>query len=448
MSELRNIVREFFLKLNCTVNGENELIIENVPKDFEKMYGKNGPYVFVFDENSNGEYLTSSSHLFNIISEYLRNKAKVTLLKLDLGEISPEELQKHIHFNGYSPYKINKKSNNDYIYKLTFETTVHYLNETEKFINHLYIHDHALIENFNLEDYSTVPATRREIKHEGEIDMKLPQEKIKLLLQDRLIEIKDKLKISLDREILRINEHYDNLSKEAYKEIESTKIKLAELKNSPDDLQTKKAKEQKLQETILRLEEKIKPQELEKEKKFHLIEEKNKHSINVSSKLINQTIICFPIFSLQIVFMNNKKFKTVDVEFNALTKQINMLACECCSSEIKEIIICSSNHLLCRQCGDRCSCNAIQCIKCRRNNCYLCSKQICDSCTSLCSMCRKNICQADAKTDFITKKIICRQCGTSCQSCKRLGSKQLFKKIENKYYCPACFGKIKIQEVL
>ena len=230
MSDLKNIVKEFFVKLNCTVIGDDILLIENVPKDFEKIYGKNGPYRFAFEENADGELLTSSSHLFNVISEYLRNKAKVTLLKLELEEISPDELQKHIHFNGYNIYKINKKSNNDYIYKLTFETTIHYLNETEKVINHLYIHDNTLIENFNLEDYQTIPATRREIKNEGELDMKLPQEKIKQLLHDRLLEIKEKLKVSLDREILRINEHYNNLSHEANKEIESTRVKLAELK--------------------------------------------------------------------------------------------------------------------------------------------------------------------------------------------------------------------------
>ena len=447
MNELYTIVKDFFKQLQCDVAGEKILEIKKVRADFEKIYGKISPYKFSFEKqkeftDEESDYVTHSHHLMNSISEYLRNKANVALIRLDIGNDLKKELASKLILHNHL-VRIDKKITFDHIFKLTFETSMQYTNEHEKLLHTLYVHDNQVIDNFSIEDYPTMVGKKSDIDvtalREGK---EVAKEKIKTLLNDRIKIISEKLKISLAKEIERISQHYDSLHNEVQREIDTHMRRIDELsKNTDDDPAIVGAKINRLHETISRLKEKIGQSEIAKEKEFHIREEKQKHSLNIGSRLLNKTIIYYPVFDLALFLENGKKVRQVSLQFNPLTHQIKNLLCEICSRDLSEAFICSSNHLVCAQCGSNCeSCKSIRCEKCRTMHCSRCNREVCESCTQICSRCRKHFCKSHVRSDFLNKSIICFDCSLVCSLCKMSTEKLLFKKINGKDICPKCVG--------
>jgi len=133
MSEIRNIISNFFSRVNCDLEEkEHVIIVNNVPKDFENLYGKKSPYTFSFEEYTeieSTEIVTSSSYLLTAISDYLKNKTKTSILKITFDNELLNYLNQRIDFRDYKIKNIIPNSKNDIIYKLTFLTNLQYLNE-------------------------------------------------------------------------------------------------------------------------------------------------------------------------------------------------------------------------------------------------------------------------------------------------------------------------------
>lgn len=444
--KLNEIVRDFFLRLNCTVDGEDVITINNVPKDFELLYGKSAPYKFSFVKESsdeNTEYIIHSSHLISSISEYLKNKANTTILALDLAIDIKEVISSLLQVNGYFITRIDKKSIYDYIFKLSFETSLQYLNENEKIITTLYIHENQVIENFNLENYNTTPGDKKEvIIKEINKEITTAKEFVRESLKKKIILITEKLKRSLDKEIERVNIHYETLLKETNSEVTAQMMRLEELKkNTMDDKELVKAKMNRIQETIEKLNEKISPQDLVREKQFQIQEEKRKHSLNISSAFLNKTIIYYPVHQLGVYLSNGKKVRKISFQFNPLTKNIKELRCEHCTNEMKGIRICVANHCVCDHCVSVCSsCHASICYKCKKIPCSFCKKSLCQECNTLCGKCKKPLCKIHQHQDFMTKGNLCLDCSAICSFCKKATEKKYFKKVGNKLICPKCIG--------
>ncbi|MBT4136166.1 hypothetical protein HOD75_01710 [archaeon] len=447
MSDLNNLIKNFFLKLKCNVSGNEIIDITNVPEKFEKLYGKNAPYRFTFDENledNNTELITSSSHLLKIISEYLKNKANTTILQLDFNEEIKDELIKNIGLEDFKIVKIDKKINFDYIFKLSFETTLQYLNENEKIINNIYIHDNEVIDNFKIEDYNTIQGNKKDLKIKDlKPEIKIAKSVINELLKPRIATLSYKLGDSLKQGIERINSHYEERVKETNQHLKTNNTKIETLKkDSISDPETIKRKIQRVEETIQRLKDKLDPAEVEKEKEFHLNDEKHKHTLSISSTLLNKTIIYYPIYQLRVFLKSPKQVRQISLQLNPLTKKISNLLCEACEKEIRTIELCSSNHLICKSCSKDClNCGTHTCKKCDKNKCTSCNRQICNNCKTQCNKCKNIFCQEHITKDYLTNKPICLNCSTTCQKCHKTSDKTHFKKKNNKLLCPKCYVK-------
>ncbi|MEK6872304.1 MAG: hypothetical protein AABX16_05355, partial [Nanoarchaeota archaeon] len=419
MNQLSTLLKDFFVMLHCQVEGEEIMRVSKVPQDFERLYGKTAPYVFCFVKDfveGDAEYISHSHHLINSISEYLRNKGNIALIRLTVGDNLHEALASCLQL--HNPLvRIDKQINFDYIFKLTFETSMQYTNEHEKLLHTVYVHDNQVIDNFIIENYPHEPGEKSDIGLNTLREVRdVAKERIKQLLQNKIVSITEKLKLLLSKEIDRINRHYDSLIGEVEREIAVHTKRISELAKNTDDEQTiVRAKINRLHETIARLQEKVNPSEIAKEKEFHICEEKQKHSINIYSHLLNKTIIYYPVYDLVITIANGKKLRQISLQFNPLTKQIQDIFCEQCNKDIKNLFLCSSNHVLCETCLIHCqSCHGLVCGKCRRQCCSQCDRVLCAQCNQNCSRCKKSFCAAHLRTDFMNKAAICADCSLIC----------------------------------
>ena len=444
MSDLNNLVKEFFLGLKCKVSGDKILSVENVPNEFERLYGKKSPYRFSFISNvadKDVEFVTKSGHLLKSISEYLKNKAKTTILRLDISKDVKEDLLKHLKLNGSSIIRIDKTTKYDYILKLTFETTLQYLNENERIINNIYVHEGVVINNFDIDDYPTVRGDRKDVLL-GDLKSEINSAKsaVSSLLRPRIEEISKRLVGSLKEGLKRIDSHYGELYEELNQQVRVNLNKIEELKKEEDEFADKKIK--KIEETIQKLNERVNPAEAEREKNFHVNDEKHKHTLSVSSALLNKTIIYYPIYSLVVYFDFSKKIRQSSFEFNPLTKQIKRLLCDSCKKEMRSLRLCSSNHLICDSCFRRCgSCGQVVCLECRKDSCIVCDREMCRGCSNLCFKCKKYFCSTHIRRDSKNNSNICVNCSEICSNCGAVFDKSMLKKHGYKVLCSKCLSK-------
>ena len=102
------------------------------------------------------------------------------------------------------------------------------------------------------------------------------------------------------------------------------------------------------------------------EKKFHLRDETDKHTLIIENKLVNITIFYYPttIFSLDLSLNNKIKnnsqeiSKTIDISYDPLFKEFDFksLVCDSCKkNNIQEVNLCSKGkHLVCKTCLKKC----------------------------------------------------------------------------------------------
>jgi len=454
-NELSKLTEDFFKSLKCEVVWKDKvLFVDKVPLDFEKMFGKKSPYGFVFereDLNDENELITRGSSLIKLIASYLDNRAQTTLLKINFNLDMKEELKKHINFKDYEIMNIIEKNNNDYIYRFTFLSTFHYLNEKEQIITPIYVHDKSIEDKFNIEDYETVPGKKEEVELEDVKDQYgVAKERLKIILQPRIAKASEFLDKSLEKEMKRLEFHYLNQVGEIYKEVQDGQKKIEELtmklsgKSSEDNKKIFLDKIEKSKQNIERLRSSEDFIKFEKEKEFLVNDEKHKHSLNISNNLMNTTIIYYPIHSIRASVKRKtyKLSKELRLEYNPLTKKLSPLLCEGCGKEINEIITCSYNHLSCKACIEKCpSCFNIICNSCKKSQCNVCSAKMCKKCESICSKCSKPMCKSHSCKDFIAGRDICTNCAEYCSCCNRFTSKNNFKRCEicRSNVCSSCF---------
>ena len=121
------------------------------------------------------------------------------------------------------------------------------------------------------------------------------------MLERKIQETSENLKVRLDKETQRINEHYEHQIKEIDDGINRSKDQLANLekqliaeKTQETDRPGIVTKIEKLKETIKDLETQDTKKKLEDEEKFFINDETHKHALNIGNKLINTTLIYYP----------------------------------------------------------------------------------------------------------------------------------------------------------
>jgi hypothetical protein len=438
VENLKKFTESFFKNLKCDVSWKGEcLIINNIPADFEKIYGKKSPYILIFNPNlqiEDSELITKGSALLKVMAGYLENRAQTTLMKLEVDEDFNKLISSNFNLFDFEIYNLSKKQLFDYIMRFTFISSFQYLNEREQMINTIYVKDNNVLDNFNIDSYNNSEGKKEEIKiSDVKEQYNLAKEKLRHLISNKTEEITKYLNQGLEIEIRRIRSHYMHEIDEINQEINKGEANVLHLEEK-----LKKVKENEIeaiQEKIIRLKQNIEKlknsEELErfrKEEEFYITDEKNKHGLNISNNLANTTIIYYPIFSLKFS-LRNKNFhsRNIEFEYNPVFKNDIKINCDSCKEDIKDIYVCNSGHISCKKCLKLCThCRGLICQTCEKINCSVCGRDICIKCRSKCAKCLKYTCSSDITKDSFFNKNICTNCSKYCPVCRKFSDKVNF----------------------
>lgn len=445
--DIKKFTEAFFTNLKCQLSIENKILkVEKVPKDFEAFCGKKAPYYFSFEQMAcplnDVEVMTKGSVFLRAMSSYLENRAQTTLLKINFPQLDLSKLK----LNNCKIIRSSLKETHEFIFRFTFQTTLQYLNEKEQSINEIFIDSP---ENFSLEKFPVVEGKKKEIslpdpKEKYEAARKKVREAINPKLEKISIELEKKLQAGIER----VKNHYRHHFAEIDTELKRYKEQLADLEagKTSGDIKNIPSRINKLSEQISELEKKKRLEEsgdgpIAKEEKFFLNDEMNKHSLNLDTKLLNTTIIYYPIFNYTLMLKSEDAGRQIELTFNPLKMQANDFFCESCKKPLNEIFLCSSGHLSCKGCQEKCrECGKDFCSLCLDKTCSYCSKKICKKCAFNCAKCGKTYCKSHTKKTLEGKQS-CILCTKTCSSCGQ-ASDYLKRCSCNNLFCSKCSSKM------
>jgi hypothetical protein len=455
IESIKKFSEDFFKNLKAEVKWDkNVLVVSKVPNEFESYFGKASPYKIVFDpndvKNSDYEIMTHGSLILKAMTNFLNNRAQMTLLTIPYNPDFKKEILKRFNFgSNYELENLKVSHKNDYIFRFTFVTIFQYMNEKEQETSTIYIHDNNLISNFKAEDFPLIEGKKEDITL---VDIKsqyaIAKENLKIILDNKRSEISQGLNKALEQAIARIKSHYlekiYESTDESGKLFEKIKEHEEKLKTaSQEESKNLKGKIQKLKITIEKLTNQGEKEKLEKEREFFINDEIHKHILDIHNSLVNTTIIYYPIYTINLTLNKNKiKFKPIQFNFNPLTNRMNQLFCESCKTEVREINLCSSSHVSCTKCLTKCPlCNNQICNSCSDVSCIVCGRRMCKKCLTQCSKCSKYACKSDIVKDSFTGKSLCNNCATYCVVCGKYKDKTFFKKCDScaKDICDKCY---------
>ncbi len=413
---LQNFTENFFKNLGANVILQGDfLIISNVPNSFEKFYGKKSPYKFVFNpsEDPEAELIEKGSYAMKSISSYLEESGQTTLLKINFKLDPEQEIKKRINFGNTKIIKLSRKKKFNFLFRFTFHTTFQYLNEKEKLINNVYIYEGKPIDG-NLENYELIEGDKQEVRIP---DIKesyfAAKDNLKKQVSPKIEEIAIDLNQKLELEKRRIEEHFSQENKELTENLERAHEKLEEYEREGDP--EKISRQIKF---IASIRTKTNYEEINRDKDRALQLEKQKHMLNVNNKLFNTTLIYYPLELFDAVLENQKTKRIVEISYDPLTETLNPIPCESCEGEVKDLYLCSTGHISCKDCYHVCeSCSKPYCKKCVRIKCELCSKHVCKDCIIRCFRCGKLMCKDHTKQDKISGRVYCSSCLRRCERC-------------------------------
>ena len=367
-------------------------------------------------------------------------KLEVTkTLKIDFNLNPIEEIKKKIFFPNSSINKIKLREKPAFFYKFNFKTVFNYLEETEEVISEVYVFNSKPIKG-DLSSYivldakiplSEIPDTKNAYF--------VAKEEVKKRIQKKTNEISLRLRLNLEKEKEKIEKKFKVETKDFHKKLEEITENLMKFAKSGN--MEKIAEEKKF---IDSLKEQSNFQALEKDKLHEIQLESQKHFLNVENKLENLTAIYYPIFVFTIDVNAQPLKKSFTVELNPISNNVTGISCESCSNKVKEIIICSTGHAVCKNCSLICeSCSKVYCKKCLKNNCEICSKKICKNCGVRCFRCSKLVCKNHTRVDKLTGRYYCINCSKRCERCGEMKDPFNFKisKKTNAEICETCYRK-------
>jgi hypothetical protein len=418
--QLFSFVEKFFTNLGANIVFQNDILtISNVPAEFQKYYGKSEPYNFTLDKDrvaDDVEILEKGSYTMKALNSYLENSGQTTLLKIDFDIDPVIEIKKRLKLSNARLMKLVPKKRHSIFFRFTFHTSFQYLNERDKIINEIYIHDGKVV-NGNLDTYPVIEGQKSDIRIP---DMKEPyfvaKEELKDKLKWKTAQVAEDLNIRLKKEIQRIEDHFKTEGDELMDNIKKAVEKLNELAIEGEEIKIQRQKK-----ALHNLKERLDPKEREKDKERSIMIEKNKHGLNVNTKLFNTTLIYHPLFTYNAHLNTGTTEKAVEIVFDPLLENLKEIECSSCKEVLNEINLCEAGHVSCKSCFTRCeSCGKEYCKDCISTTCDLCNHSICEACRTKCYGCKKIICKTHTHFDKLTAKIYCNNCLTRCERCERM----------------------------
>jgi hypothetical protein len=434
-NKIRNVIVAFFRGLKCEVKEtENYISVKKIPENIQKNLGLKSEETITFDKSTEGIFADDKSDLFIKIKEYLKTKSGKTLLKIDFD--FPSNIQEKIKLRNCSISSVEKKQENNYFSRFTFLTTFRSLNKVEQIINEIFVHE-GIVVSGDLRDYKIKEGNVEEASTEHlNKDYLIAKEKLKELLNPKINELSASLNVELKNEKDRIEEHYSKIVNEfnLHRSRALERILEAE-KNGEDEEKIKKMKDA--------LEKSFPESELTKvnsEIKEVINNEKSKYSLNIENKLLDTTIIYYPIFKIQICLEESGFKKNIEVSYNPLTESVKEFLCDSCKSNLEEINVCHGGHICCSSCLYSCSeCGKRFCKDCFSGLCDSCGKLVCKKCARKCGICKKLFCKNCIRLNSKFGRDVCANCSSYCSNCSAIVEKKsLVKSKSGAMICETC----------
>ncbi len=438
--QIKNFTLGFFKNLKCTLAWNGDVLeVSNVPSEFESFYGKKAPYFLVFETaaaQEQTELMARGSYLLRRMADFMGDRGQATLLRWDV-DINPQEmLLKTTRLANSMLASYTKKREFRVLFRFTFATTFQYLNEREQMMNTVYVNDGKVIE-------ADVPKEELMEGKKGEIAIEKTEEAyvqakeyVRSLFATPAAKIKGLLREKLERERARIRAHYGQQLKEHEEELARTERLIAEhegqrakgtLKEGP----ASDAKIRRLRENLKLMRAENRKEKLKKEEEFFIRDEIAKHGLTITNKLINTTVIYYPVFTCTFFLTNAGAGRLLESSYHPLTKHLKPFACEVCRTSLAELWLCTSGHTLCKGCTATCpSCHRGACLSCLAKACEHCNRKACKKCLVRCTRCNKSICGHHRAESGALTGCIC--CLASCPFCSSLTPRDCMKS------CPAC----------
>jgi len=382
----REFVLSFFRKLGSTVRSGGPVYeISGVPKSFSDLVGFDGPYKICFDGKREGvNFVFPSSVIGLAISKFLDNSGKTTLLSIEFDVDPLFEISKKLSLKNCEIEGVTKRHRNNYFSRFSFMTHFRYFNEKKQTLSEVYVHNGKIVGG-DLTGYNVVPG---EVRSANLNFVKRDYEVARLYLKELLKDETDKLSrvvgVKLDEEISRVREYYkkqlDEFSNDLNEKIE--KIQELELEaRSTDDGPEKEEIIRRVQRMRVQLSKVADDEAKErvlKEEEFTIRDTREKYSLNISNRILNTTVIYYPVFSFNLYLKNKESKRFFELVFDPLTKSFENLKCDDCGVSISEIQLCNGGHVVCENCLTRCSeCGGVYCTKCVERTCSVCGKGLC-----------------------------------------------------------------------
>jgi len=448
--KFEEFILNFFRKLKCEI-ADNQIgyVITKIPKSFLDLIGKAEPLKISFTNQPEYELINSDSQITKAIEKYLDNAGKTTLLKIDFETNPEDEIKNFLNLNKCEIDNIEKKHKNNYFARFSFLSIFNYLNEREQTLNEIYVYNGKVV-NGDLSGYKVIEGINTEAQTTNIKEFyEIAKEKLKSLLDNKTSEIGDFLSKELATETQRITDYYNirlselggDLTKQIQK-INELEVEMRTTESEKEKIELK-SKIEKLRKGLIKIGDDDAKNRILKEKEFSVQNAKQKFSLNITNKLINTTIIYYPIYTFKLLLTSEEGTRRlVDVSFDPLTKEFNGLKCESCQKAIRDIQLCSSGHITCQKCIDRCGdCNKILCKKCLVKKCSVCAKTLCKDCFKICQKCGKYVCSNCLRNDCVTGEEICLNCLRACSKCHGLTQEKNFKISRNgSKICQKCIA--------
>ncbi len=357
MEQIKKFTEEFFRNLKCGLfwNGD-VLVVENVPRGFEDLVGKNAPYKLSFVSGvDDAEFVGKGSRMLLMMTKYLEGAGKATLLRIDFEVDAEAEIRKRVGLKNCEIESLVKRYKNSFFSRFSFVTSFNYLNESERVLSEVYVYEGKVVDG-DLSGYSVVdsresvssrhdPAGPGVGSRESKIDTMqvrkdyvIAKERSIELTKGKQKEISGVLKEKVEVEIDRIREHYDRQLRELGGDLNGKlgKIREVELelrsrrsvapKGVPSQIQTKdelgqtlppaqmasadadkvgnvlRKRLERLRMTIVKSGDDEVVGRILKERDMTIGDAMQKFSLNVDRRLVNTTVIYYPryIFKLHL----------------------------------------------------------------------------------------------------------------------------------------------------
>ncbi|MBT7661229.1 hypothetical protein HN604_04095, partial [archaeon] len=380
-----------------------------------------------------------------------------------------EEIRKRISLKNCEIENLAKTFTNHFFTRFTFRTQFRYLNESETVMGEIYVHDGEVVSG-DLSGYRVVEGTldsssssdSSQSSHSLNVspdtlrpDHEIAIARVKELVISKTHEISEVLEKNLGEEESRIRIHYENLLGELGGDLQSRISKIKELELAlrvadgveADEL---RVKHERLQKNLVKIGDDDSRSRILKEQSFTLQDAKTKHSLTIDNKLMNTTIIYYPVYSCNLYLKGYDSKRFITLSYDPLLQKLGAINCEVCKNSVVDINLCSNGHITCEDCLDKCGeCGKIHCKTCVSKSCSGCAKKLCKSCSFLCFGCSNYVCINHLRNDVVTGEQRCAMCLRACLRCHGLTEAKYFgEAIDGSKVCQKCLGGERRGEVL